>query len=142
MGAVVVEDHVDHLAGRHGALERVEEADELLVPLALHAAADHRAVEHVERREQGGRAVALGVVGPCGAVGTPHPTRVPQRPFFSGRPGWVRSSAWIWLGAGQRASLSSIDSTTAWAGGSTYNPTMSSTLAAKLGSVETLQRRT
>jgi hypothetical protein len=22
---------------------------------------------------------------------------VPQRPFFSGRPGWVWSSAWIWL---------------------------------------------
>src|ERR1700720_1533304 len=22
---------------------------------------------------------------------------VPARPFFSGRPGWVRSSAWIWL---------------------------------------------
>src|SRR5215217_8578524 len=35
-----------------------------------------------------------------------------------GRPGWVRSSAWIWL-------FSSIDSTTAWAGGSTYRPTTS-----------------
>ena len=36
----------------------------------------------------------------------------PVRPFFIGRPGWVRSSAWIWL-------FSSTDSTTACAGGST-----------------------
>ena len=35
-----------------------------------------------------------------------------QRPGLIGSPGWVRSSAWIWL-------FSSIDSTTAWAGGST-----------------------
>jgi hypothetical protein len=34
-----------------------------------------------------------------------------QRPGLIGSPGWVRSSAWIWL-------FSSIDSTTAWAGGS------------------------
>src|SRR4051794_32189648 len=31
---------------------------------------------------------------------------VPARPRFSGKPGWVRSSAWIWL-------FSSTDSTTA-----------------------------
>jgi hypothetical protein len=30
----------------------------------------------------------------------------PARPFFIGRPGWVRPSAWIWL-------FSSTDSTTA-----------------------------
>ena len=35
VGGVVVEDHVDHLAGRHGGARRVEEADELLVPVAL-----------------------------------------------------------------------------------------------------------
>src|SRR4051794_5267806 len=35
---------------------------------------------------------------------------VPHFPGLSGRPGWVRSSAWIWL-------FSSIDRTTAWAGG-------------------------
>ena len=33
-------------------------------------------------------------------------------PGLIGNPGWVRSSAWIWL-------FSSIDSTTVWAGGST-----------------------
>src|SRR6185312_12395823 len=35
---------------------------------------------------------------------------VPARPFFIGRPGWLRSSAWIWL-------FSSTDSTSALAGG-------------------------
>ena len=37
---------------------------------------------------------------------------VPARPGFIGKPGWVRSSAWIWL-------FSSTERTTAWAGGST-----------------------
>ena len=45
------------------ALDGVEEADELLMAVLLHAAADDRAVEHVEGGEQGGRAVALVVVG-------------------------------------------------------------------------------
>ena len=63
VGGVVVEDHVDHLAGWDGALDGVEEADELLVAVALHALADHRALEHVEGGEQGGGTVALVVVG-------------------------------------------------------------------------------
>src|SRR5918993_1405585 len=56
---------------------------------------------------------------------------VPARPRFMGRPGWVRSSAWIWL-------FSSIDSTTAWAGGSTYRPTTSLNFSANCGSLESL----
>src|SRR5207302_2641211 len=44
-------------------LDGVEEADELLMPVALHAAADDLAFQHVEGGEQGGRAVALIVVG-------------------------------------------------------------------------------
>ena len=40
----------------------VEKADELLVPVLLHAAADDRPIEHVECGEQRGRAVALVVV--------------------------------------------------------------------------------
>ena len=63
VGGIVVEDDVDQLAGRDRRARRVEEADELLVAMALHAAADHLAVEHVERGEQGRRAVALVVVG-------------------------------------------------------------------------------
>ena len=63
VGGVVVEDRVDSLAGGNLALDGVEEADELLMPMALHVAADHRAVEHVHRGEQRRRSVALVVVG-------------------------------------------------------------------------------
>src|SRR5918996_2980015 len=51
MGGIVVEVHVDHPAGRDLALDRVQEADELLVAVALHALADHGALEHVQRGE-------------------------------------------------------------------------------------------
>ena len=44
-------------------LDGVEEADELLMAVALHVAADDGAVEHVERGEQRRGAVALVVVG-------------------------------------------------------------------------------
>jgi hypothetical protein len=40
-----------------------EEADELLMPMAWHTAADHLAVQDIERGEQGGGAMTLGVVG-------------------------------------------------------------------------------
>jgi len=50
---------MDQPAGRNVALEAVEKAQEFLVPVALHALADDRAVENVERREQGGRAVIV-----------------------------------------------------------------------------------
>ena len=63
VGGVVVEDGVDDLAGRHGRLDGVEEAQELLMPVTGHAATDHRAIEDVERGEQRGRAVADIVVG-------------------------------------------------------------------------------
>ena len=63
VGGVVVEDDVDGLADRHLRLDGVEEADELLMPVALHVLADDGAVEHVEGGEQRGRAVALVVVG-------------------------------------------------------------------------------
>jgi hypothetical protein len=48
---------VDQLAGRDRRLDRVEEAQELLVPVALHAPAHDRPVEHVQGREQGRGAV-------------------------------------------------------------------------------------
>jgi hypothetical protein len=59
MGGVVIGDGVDDLAGGDLALDGVQEADELLVNVLLHAAAEHRAIEHVEGGEQGGRAIAL-----------------------------------------------------------------------------------
>ena len=47
-----------------------------------------------------------------------------QRPGLIGNPGWVRSSAWIWL-------FSSIDSTAAWAGGVDIEPDDISQLGGK-----------
>ena len=68
VGGVVVEDDVDQLAGRDVALEGVEEADEFLMPMALHIPSEHRAGEDIERGEQRGGAVALVVVGQGGAA--------------------------------------------------------------------------
>jgi len=59
MRSIVVEHRVDHLAGRDFALDGIEKADEFAVAVALHAAADHGAVEHTERGEQGGSTVPL-----------------------------------------------------------------------------------
>jgi hypothetical protein len=42
---------MDELAGRDRRLGGVEEAQELLVAVPLHAPAQHHAVEHVQRRE-------------------------------------------------------------------------------------------
>ena len=91
---VVVEHDVDELAGWDLTLDSVHETDELLMPMSLHVLPDDRAVQDIERREQRRGAVALVIMGrPCGAVGTPHPTWVPRRPGFIGKPGWVRSKA-------------------------------------------------
>ena len=65
VGGVVVEDHVDDLAGRHLGVDGIEEADELLMAVPLHVPSDHGAVQHVESGEQGGRAMALVVMGHC-----------------------------------------------------------------------------
>ena len=56
VGGIVVEDNMDRPIGRDLALDSIEEADEFGVAVALHAAADHRAVEHTERGEQRGGA--------------------------------------------------------------------------------------
>jgi hypothetical protein len=62
VGCVIVDNGVDQLASRDRAFDGVEEADELLMGMLLHAATEHHAVEHVEGGEQGGRAVALVIV--------------------------------------------------------------------------------
>ena len=67
---------MDELTGWNLRLDGIEEANELLMAMALHVAADHRAVEDVHRGEQRRRSVPDVVVG-----------HVPARPFFSGRPG-------------------------------------------------------
>jgi hypothetical protein len=86
MCGVVVDDGFDRLVGGHLAINGVEEADELLMPVPLHAAPDHLAFQHAQCGEQRGGAMALVVVR--------------HRPAAAGlqrQAGWVRSSAWIWL---------------------------------------------
>ncbi len=48
VGGVIVDEGVDRLSRRHRGLNLVEE---FLMPLAVHVAADHRTVEHVQRGE-------------------------------------------------------------------------------------------
>jgi hypothetical protein len=62
VGSVVVEDDVDDPAERKLRLDGVEESDELLMPMALHVAAAHRTVEHVEGGEQRRGAMPLVVM--------------------------------------------------------------------------------
>ncbi len=63
VGRVVVDDGVDRHSHRHLRLGGVEEADELLVPVARHVAADDGAVEHIEGGKQRRCAMAFVVVG-------------------------------------------------------------------------------
>ena len=48
VGGVVVQDGVDRPVGRHLPVDLVEERDELLVPVALGVASDHRSVQGVQ----------------------------------------------------------------------------------------------
>ena len=50
---------MDQLAGWDRTLDGIEEADELLMPVSLHAAAEDDAIERVEGGKRGGRAVPL-----------------------------------------------------------------------------------
>ena len=63
VGGVVVEDNVHDLSGRHLRLDGVEEADKLLVTMALHAAANDLAFEDIESGEQRRCAMSFVVVG-------------------------------------------------------------------------------
>ena len=85
MGCVVVDDGWIASAW-HLRFDGIEEADELLMPVVLHVAADDGAVEDIESGEQRGRAVTFVVVG--------HRSGAAR---LIGSPGWVWSSAWIWL---------------------------------------------
>ena len=72
MRGVIVDDQV-HLAPDRGfAVDLVEEADELLMPVAAHALADDLAVEDVERGEQSGRAVPLIIMSRRAAAAALH----------------------------------------------------------------------
>ena len=65
-----------HFAGRHGSLDGCDEADELLMVMARHTAADDLAIEHIERGEQGRRTVAFVIV--CEGCALPPSRRKPR----------------------------------------------------------------
>ena len=69
VSGIVVDDDMDRLFLGHSGFDDVEKADELLMAMALHALADDLALENIERREQGGDAMALIVMGH--GAGTP-----------------------------------------------------------------------
>jgi hypothetical protein len=68
MGRIVVEDDMDRFFGWDLSLDLVEKADELLMPMLLHAASDDLAFEHVEGGKQGSGAVAFVVVRHSGGA--------------------------------------------------------------------------
>ena len=84
VGSVIVDDQMQVESGGRLAVDFLEKADKLLMPVARNTVSDDLAVEHTEGGEQRGRSVAFVVV-----------RSVPKRPFSIGRPGCVRSSAWI-----------------------------------------------
>jgi len=60
VGGVVVDHQVQIEIGGGLPIDDAEEPDELLMAMALRAAADHGAVQHVEGGKQGGGAKPLG----------------------------------------------------------------------------------
>ena len=51
VGGVVIDNQVQVQIRRGPAIDLVEEADELLVPMPAHALADHPSIQHIERGE-------------------------------------------------------------------------------------------
>src|SRR5690242_14396557 len=72
VGGVVVEDDVDDLPGRDVGFDRIEKADELLMAMVLHAAADDLALQDVERGKQGRGAMPLVIMRHCRAAALLH----------------------------------------------------------------------
>ena len=63
VGGIVIDDDMNRLALRHPGIDDVEEADELLMTMTLHALAEDLARKDVERRKQGGDTMPLIIVG-------------------------------------------------------------------------------
>jgi len=63
VGGVVVDDDVDRFFLGHSGLDEVQKADELLMTMAFHALSNNLAFKDIERREQGGNAMALVIMG-------------------------------------------------------------------------------
>src|SRR5689334_24764291 len=72
VSGIVVRDQMDLAAGRNVAVEVVKKREEFLVAMARFALGDDRTIEHVERREQGGGAVAEVIMGYAFEVAQSH----------------------------------------------------------------------
>ena len=72
VGGVIVNDQMHVLLSRGLAVDRIEKADELLMPVTAHALADDLAVEDVEGGEQGRGAVAFVIMGHRAATAALH----------------------------------------------------------------------
>lgn len=60
MGGVITRHGPSVACGlRQVRLDSIEEANEFLMPVALHVATDHRTIENVESSKRGGGAVAI-----------------------------------------------------------------------------------
>ena len=62
VSGIVVDDHMHRFRLGHLGIDDVEEADELLMAMALHTLADDLAFQHIKRRKQCRDAVSLVVV--------------------------------------------------------------------------------
>src|SRR6516164_1821142 len=63
VSGIVVDDHMDRFLLGHPGIDDVEEADELLMAMALHTLADDLTFQYIKRRKQCRGAVTLVVVG-------------------------------------------------------------------------------
>src|SRR5260221_14734962 len=63
VGGIVVDDDMDRLFLGHSGLDEVQKPDELLMAMALHALTKNLALKDIDRREHGGDAMALVIMG-------------------------------------------------------------------------------
>src|SRR5258707_595430 len=75
VGGVVVDDDVDRFFLGHSGLDEVQKADELLMTMAFHALSNNLAFKDIERREQGGNAIALVIMGHGASAALPPPRK-------------------------------------------------------------------
>lgn len=66
---IIVDNEMEIEAGRGRLIDQSEKVQEVAMPMARHARPNNCAVQHVQRREQGGGAVTLVILGH--GAGTP-----------------------------------------------------------------------
>jgi hypothetical protein len=63
VGGVIVDDRMHDFSGGDLRLDGIEKADELLMPMTLHVAADHRPVQDVQRGKERRRCMSDVIAG-------------------------------------------------------------------------------